>query len=72
MSEAAVITRNSVGDAAALMFEYRTRSIPVYERNKLKGVVTSPSIVSRLMDSPQKIRVSSLMAPSRNTQSNPS
>jgi CBS domain-containing protein len=56
--------RNTVGDAASLMFEYRTRSMPVYEGSKLLGVVTSPEIVGRMLDTEIKVRLSSIMTPS--------
>jgi CBS domain-containing protein len=55
---------NTVGDAASLMFEYRTRSMPVYEGSKLLGVVTSPEIVERMLATDIKLRLSSIMTPS--------
>ncbi|MDA4135403.1 MAG: CBS domain-containing protein [Thaumarchaeota archaeon] len=55
---------NTVGDAASLMFEYRTRSIPVYEGSKLLGVVTSPEIVGKMLEEDVKLRLSSIMTPS--------
>jgi len=55
---------NTIADAAPLMFEYRTRSMPVYEGTKLLGVVTSPKIVERLLDTDIKVRLSSIMTPS--------
>jgi len=55
---------NTVGDAASLMFEYRTRSMPVYEGTKLLGVVTSPEIVGRMLDTDVKIRLTAIMTPS--------
>lgn len=54
---------DSVGDAAALMREFRTRSVPVYKGKKLTGQVTSPSIVARLLESDLPGRISSIMSP---------
>jgi predicted transcriptional regulator len=56
-------TSNTVGDAASLMFEYRTRSMPVYQENKLLGAVTSPSIVAKMLETDVKVRLSSIMTP---------
>jgi CBS domain-containing protein len=55
---------NSVGDVASLMFEYRTRSMPVYQGSKLLGVVTSPQIVGKMLETDIKVRLSSIMTPS--------
>jgi predicted transcriptional regulator len=54
---------NTVGDAAALMYEYRARSMPIYQGRNLVGQVTSPSIVSRLADSDSSTKISSIMTP---------
>jgi len=55
---------NTVSDAATLMREYRTRSMPVYKEKKLVGQITSPSIVAKLLDSDAPGRISSIMSPS--------
>jgi CBS domain-containing protein len=55
---------DTVGDAAALMREYRTRSMPIYRERKLVGQVTSPSIVAKLLDSDTPGKISSIMTPS--------
>ena len=54
---------NTVSDAATLMREYRTRSMPVYKAKKLMGQITSPSIVARLLDSDSPGKISSIMSP---------
>ncbi len=54
---------NNVSDAATLMHEFRTRSMPVYREKRLVGQVTSPSIVARLLDSDSPGKVSSIMSP---------
>ena len=55
---------NTVSDAATLMHEYRTRSMPVYKEKKLVGQVTSPSIVAKLLDSDTPGKISSIMSQS--------
>lgn len=55
---------NTVSDAATLMHEYRTRSMPVYREKKLIGQITSPSIVAKLLDSDAPGKISSIMTPS--------
>ncbi len=55
---------NTVSDAATLMHEYRTRSMPVYKEKKLIGQITSPSIVARLLDSDTPGKISTIMTPS--------
>lgn len=55
---------NNVSDAAALMHEFRTRSMPIYRGRKLIGQITSPSIVARLLESDMPGRISSIMSPS--------
>jgi len=55
---------NNVSDAATLMHEYRTRSMPVYRERKFAGVVTSPSVVAKLLDSETPGKISSIMTPS--------
>ena len=55
---------NTVGDAASLMFEYRTRSMPVYQGSKLLGAVTSPEIVGKMLETDVKVRLSSIMTQS--------
>jgi CBS domain-containing protein len=54
---------NTVSDAATLMHEYRTRSLPVYKNKKFLGQVTSPSIVAKLLDSDAPGKISSIMTP---------
>lgn len=52
---------NTLGDAAALMFEYRIRSMPVYEKGNLKGQITSNSIIEKLMEVQPNFRGDRLM-----------
>jgi CBS domain-containing protein len=54
-------TLNTVADAASLMYEYRTRSMPVYEGTAISGLVSSPAIVSKLMETEFRVKLSSLM-----------
>ena len=54
---------NTTSDAATLMFEHRARSMPIYQDRKLIGQVTSPSIVSRLVDPSLRIKLSAIMTP---------
>jgi CBS domain-containing protein len=54
---------NTVSDAATLMHEYRTRSLPIYKNRKFLGQITSPSIVARLLDSDSPGKISSIMTP---------
>ena len=54
---------NTVGDAATLMFEHRIRSLPIYQASKLKGQITSRSIVRKLLDSEHGIKASEIMTP---------
>ncbi|MDA4115222.1 MAG: CBS domain-containing protein [Thaumarchaeota archaeon] len=54
---------NTVSDAATLMREYRTRSLPIYRDRKLVGQITSPSIVAKLLDSDAPGKISSIMTP---------
>jgi CBS domain-containing protein len=53
--------QTSVSDAASLMFEYRTRSMPVYDGVEFVGQVTSPSIVAEMMKSDVPLKMSSIM-----------
>ncbi len=53
--------QNTVREAASLMFEYRTRSMPVYQGTRLVGQVTSPAIVGRMMESDVPVKLSSIM-----------
>jgi CBS domain-containing protein len=53
--------QNNVSDAASLMFEYRIRSLPIYQAGKLIGQVTSPTIVGRMMESGVSVKLSSIM-----------
>ncbi len=57
-------TNNTVSDAATLMHEFRTRSMPIYKERKLVGQITSPSIVAKLLDSDTPGKISSIMSPS--------
>ncbi len=54
---------NTVSDAASLMRELRTRSMPIYKERKLIGQITSPSIVGKLLDSDTPGKISSIMTP---------
>jgi CBS domain-containing protein len=54
---------NTVGDAAALMFEHRIRSLPIYQASKLMGQITSKSIVKKLLDTEQSFKASEIMTP---------
>jgi len=54
---------STVSEAATLMHEQRTRSLPVYNGKKFLGQITSPSIVSKLLDSDTPGRISSIMTP---------
>lgn len=54
---------NTVGDAATLMFEHRIRSLPIYQASKLKGQITSRSIVRKLLDTESGIKASEIMTP---------
>ncbi|MCL5068742.1 MAG: CBS domain-containing protein [Thaumarchaeota archaeon] len=52
---------NTVSDAATLMFEYRIRSLPIYEGEELKGQINSHSIVKKLLESESKFDASAIM-----------
>ncbi len=54
---------NTVSDAATLMHEFRTHSMPIYKQKKLLGQITSPSIVAKLLDSDTPGKISSIMSP---------
>ena len=54
---------NTVSDAALVMFEHRVRSLPVYERGKLIGKITSQLILRRLMVTELKVKISRIMTP---------
>jgi CBS domain-containing protein len=58
-----LVASNTVSDAATLMHELRTRSMPVYKERKLLGQITSPAIVAKLLDSETPGRISSIMTP---------
>ena len=53
--------QNTVSDAASLMLEYRTRSMPIYHGGNLDGQVTSPAVVGRMMEANVPVKVSSIM-----------
>jgi CBS domain-containing protein len=53
--------QNTVSDAATLMFEYRTRSMPLYQGARLVGQVTSPSIVGKMLETDVPVKLSSIM-----------
>ncbi len=53
--------QNTVSDAASLMLEYRTRSMPIYHGGKLDGQITSPAVVGKLMEADVPVKVSSIM-----------
>jgi CBS domain-containing protein len=55
---------NTVSDAATLMREYGTHSMPIYRERKLVGQITSPVIVAKLLDSDTPGKISSIMTPS--------
>lgn len=54
---------NNASDAATLMREFRTHAMPVYKGKKFVGQVTSPSIVSKLLESDTAGRISAIMTP---------
>jgi CBS domain-containing protein len=54
---------NAVGDAAALMFQHRIRSLPVYHGSKLVGQVTSQAIVEKLVEGNPGIKIHTIMTP---------
>ena len=57
-------TGDSIIFAAKLMFENKLRALPVYENGKLQGKVTSPSIISRMMElNPPKDTLPKIMTP---------
>jgi CBS domain-containing protein len=58
-----LIPHNTVGDAATLMFEHRIRSLPIYQGSKLKGEITSRSIVAKLLESELDLKASAIMTP---------
>ena len=58
---------NTVEDAASLMFEYRIRSLPVYENSKVLGQINAISILKRLMDTKQNVRPGNIMTPNPTT-----
>lgn len=55
---------NTVSDAATLMHEFRTRSMPIYRGKKFVGQITAPSIVAKLLESDTPGKISSIMTPS--------
>ena len=54
---------NTVGECAALMHEYRLRSVPIYRGKKLAGQITAKAVVEKLFDSDLHVRSSNLMTP---------
>lgn len=54
---------NSIGDAATIMFDYRIRSLPIFENGKLTGQITSKSIISRMIEVDADLRSSKIMTP---------
>ena len=52
---------NTVSDAATLMFEYRIRSLPIYEEGELKGQINSHSIVKKMLESESKFGATAIM-----------
>lgn len=54
---------NTVGDAATLLFEHRLRSLPIYQASKLKGQITSKSIVEKLFETERGIKAAQIMTP---------
>lgn len=59
-----LILSSTVGEASRIMFDYRTKSLPVCSGSKVKGQVSSPAILDRLMDSNHYDKLSSVMTPS--------
>lgn len=55
--------KSTIGDASRIMFNYRTKSLPVYDGSKVKGQVSSAAILDRLMDSSHSEKLSSVMTP---------
>jgi CBS domain-containing protein len=53
--------QNTVREAASLMFEYKTRSMPMYQGTRLVGQVTSQAIVGKMMESDVPVKLSSIM-----------
>ncbi|MHB8568386.1 MAG: CBS domain-containing protein [Nitrososphaerales archaeon] len=51
----------TVGEAARIMFEYRVRSVPIYNGSKLKGEISCKSIVDLLMETKNAEKVGLLM-----------
>ncbi len=54
---------NTVGDAATLMFEHKLRSLPIYVGSKVKGQITSQTIVRKLLESKLDLKASEIMTP---------
>ncbi len=54
---------DTIGDAASLMFEHRTLSMPVYKRKRFVGRIAAPEIIERLLDTDQTVDISSIMTP---------
>ncbi len=54
---------NNVGDAATLMFEYRIRSLPIYNRGKPIGKIDAGSIVDKVIDTQKSVKADRLMTP---------
>jgi CBS domain-containing protein len=55
--------RNTVGEAAALMFEYRIRSLAIFEGGKIKGQITARAIIEKLMEAQPTTRADRFMTP---------
>jgi CBS domain-containing protein len=53
----------TVGDAAGIMLEYRTRLVPVYRGKRLAGQITGFSIVEKMLGPDLRVKLSSLMTP---------
>ncbi|MHB1908746.1 MAG: CBS domain-containing protein [Nitrososphaerales archaeon] len=54
---------NNVEDAATLMFEYRIRSLPIYENGKPSGMIETTTIIEELMNSQSSLKANRLMTP---------
>lgn len=52
---------NNVGDAATLMFEYRIRSLPIYNNRKPVGKIDTGPIIDKVIDSQRAVKVNRLM-----------
>lgn len=54
---------NTAGDAATLMFQYRTRSMPVYRGGRFAGQIAAATIIEKMLESPSSVTVATIMTP---------